>query len=136
MAEDTVVSGWWVLPLDKGFAHFLEILRRLPLAIRYLSSADGVGAGADRELFVRGAGDCILTRAIERVRCYLDLASPLLSPPEVADLDMFALVQEDVFWSQIAVEVVKALEPGRSACDLLDPAAFAIPPEWVSRIGD
>lgn len=63
----------------------------------------------------RRTGDCILTWAIERVCRHLDLASPLLSPPEVANLDMVGLAQESVFGSQVTVEVVQALEPGGSA---------------------
>lgn len=110
-AEDNVVCGWWILPLDKGIVHLLEVFRRLPLAIGHFSSADSVDTGTDGELFMHRTRDYILTRPIERICRDLDLTSPLLSPSEVADLDVFGLVQEDVFRSQIAVKIVKAFEP-------------------------
>lgn len=64
-AEDTIVSSRRILSTDESFVYSFELQRRLLLAVRHLSSADIVDAGANRKLFMCGAGNCTLIRTIE-----------------------------------------------------------------------
>ncbi len=60
------------------------------------------------------------------VRRHLDLGPPLGHAAEVAQLNVFGSVQEDIFRPQIAVEVVEALQPRSGAGYLQDPVELSL----------